>query len=387
MPSTRSASVACILLAISAFHVSSGAAAYAHSYKSTCLNTRSLAIARSSHCATDTVYLNSCLLTLTDGFDRSVLETCFANAGCSSAEAAAEAIRALEACAKGHGIFVDEENDAPVGELDNEIELRRRQNTLTVGNNEGNTAAQSAPPAANTGAANGRTTAAAAPPAAATTQARAQTTAAPAAQRTTVVVAQQTTDEAPSSTNEGVVFVTATAGDSESTSPANAITTTPLICLTTTTVSTTVCPISTEGPNAGRRGPCVSTTIEYPTCASGLLCRADAAGNPTCLRKINRLDAAGVIIAIVFAVAIATAVAGVCFLCCRERRQQRKLRAKMEAAAIVAAQQSASRYKHGPGARSVTPSGQTDRTPLMMAPAQIQGHQEYPENPFSDGRR
>lgn len=362
---SRSTATSAVVLLASCASLASAAAAAS---KSTCLNTRSLELAQLSSCG-DVVELNACFLALSDGFDRAVLEGCFVRAGCNGHDAEAEAFWTLRRCDGAGG------------------DLKRRQGG---GNGNGNGNADTSPAAGpTTGGGNAQTTA--------RQNTNARTTAPAAAPQTTAAPAPPTTADAQqtdqTTDDPNVVFVTQTADpdSASSTSQAdpNAQTTGPLVCLTTTTVSTTVCPVITAGPSKGQRGSCTSTFLTFPTCAAGLLCKADAAGNPTCMRINNSLDTAGIVIALFFAVAITATVAVLTFLCCRERRQQRKLRAKAEAAAIAAAAKEtsatagaavggSSRRPGTSGMRSVSanslvggqPQGHhSDRTPLMAAPS------------------
>ncbi|KAM7203856.1 hypothetical protein V8F20_003862 [Naviculisporaceae sp. PSN 640] len=111
----------------------------------------------------------------------------------------------------------------------------------------------------------------------------------------------------------------------------------PSPCFTMTDVPFTSCPVQSTGPDAGKtlRKGCVPTTQPSPVCVEGLICRSDNQGNPSCMRKQSSLGTAGTIIAIFFATAIAFAVFGVCFMCCRERREQKRLERQAEAASIA----------------------------------------------------
>ncbi|CAK7263563.1 hypothetical protein SEPCBS119000_000554 [Sporothrix epigloea] len=164
-------------------------------------------------------------------------------------------------------------------------------------------------------------------------------------------------------------------------------TTTPLVCLTPTTIPTTFCPVQTTGPNAGKTTlSCYSTIAVIPTCAAGLLCDVDSTtGQTTCMQKQSP-DAAGIVIAIVFAVGIVLAVSTMCFFCCRERRQDARL-AKAAEAAAIARQAAIDSKRPSAGVRNITggrsPS-RADVQPLMashsLPPAQQQRHQYAPHS-------
>ncbi|CAK7566435.1 MAG: hypothetical protein SEPTF4163_004381 [Sporothrix epigloea] len=163
--------------------------------------------------------------------------------------------------------------------------------------------------------------------------------------------------------------------------------TTPLICLTPTTIPTTVCPVQTTGPNAGKTTlSCYSTVAVIPTCAAGLLCDVDSTtGQTTCMQKQSP-DAAGIVIAIVFATGIVLAVSIMCFFCCRERRQDARL-AKAAEAAAIARQAAIDSKRPSAGVRNVTGGrspNRADAQPLMAsrspAPSQQQRHQYLPQS-------
>ncbi|KIH87109.1 hypothetical protein SPBR_08938 [Sporothrix brasiliensis 5110] len=158
--------------------------------------------------------------------------------------------------------------------------------------------------------------------------------------------------------------------------------TTSLICLTTTTVSTTVCPVQSTGPAAGKTTlSCFSTVALFPTCAAGLRCDTDSAlGETTCMKLENNPGAAGIVIAIVFASGLVIAVTTMCFFCCRERRQHSRM-AKAAEAAAIARQAAIDSKKPSAGVRNIGGGG--DAQPLMPPPHQHQQHQQSQYLPAS----
>ncbi|CAK7235537.1 hypothetical protein SCUCBS95973_009302 [Sporothrix curviconia] len=156
-----------------------------------------------------------------------------------------------------------------------------------------------------------------------------------------------------------------------------------LVCLTTTTISTTVCPVQSTGANAGKTTlSCFSTTALLPTCAAGLMCDTDnSSGETTCMKKQNDPGAAGIVIAIVFASGIVIAITTMCFFCCRERRQHARM-AKAAEAAAIARQAAIDSKRPSAAVRNVTggvSSGSNpDAQPLMGAQPMPPQHQYLP---------
>ncbi|KAK4040224.1 hypothetical protein C8A01DRAFT_35738 [Parachaetomium inaequale] len=109
----------------------------------------------------------------------------------------------------------------------------------------------------------------------------------------------------------------------------------PSPCFTDSTTDITTCPIQTTGPSSGKKLPCFPTTQTTPVCRDGLICQADAQGNPSCMYKHSSLAIDGIIISAVFAAAVVVSVFSICFLCCRERREHRRIERAAEAARIA----------------------------------------------------
>ncbi|WYZ42672.1 hypothetical protein EsH8_VI_000371 [Colletotrichum jinshuiense] len=114
---------------------------------------------------------------------------------------------------------------------------------------------------------------------------------------------------------------------------------TKLVCSTTTTKSTTLCPVVTTGAKKGKtiKEGCFPTQVAFATCAAGLLCRNDPGGNPSCMELNNTIYGGGIAVALFFAVVITGAIAMITFLCCRESKQKKRIAAKAEALAIAKA--------------------------------------------------
>jgi hypothetical protein len=110
-----------------------------------------------------------------------------------------------------------------------------------------------------------------------------------------------------------------------------------LECLATSTVKTSSCDIQTDR-GVLKTLTCVPTEVAKSACAPGLLCSMDSVGQTVCMKKHDSLDVGGIIIAIVFGVAIVVAITFLTFACCRERRHQKQLEARAEATALARAQ-------------------------------------------------
>ncbi|KAH6610071.1 hypothetical protein Trco_000091 [Trichoderma cornu-damae] len=110
-----------------------------------------------------------------------------------------------------------------------------------------------------------------------------------------------------------------------------------LECLATSTVQTSSCDIKTD-KGVLRTITCVPTEVAKSACAPGLMCSIDSVGHTVCMKKQDQLDVGGIIIAIIFGVAIVVAITFLTFACCRERRHQKQLEARAEATALARAQ-------------------------------------------------
>ncbi|KAL2267819.1 hypothetical protein VTJ83DRAFT_5096 [Remersonia thermophila] len=275
-----------------------------------CLYSRSAEFANTSPCG-DVAALSYCLSHL-DVFPTAVpseTERCFVWAGCTEAEAAAQAARVLGEC------------DHPT----NELKLIRRQFLAAEG--DASSAGSSLPAAVkDTQLLVGRAAAAAAGAAAAPFP-------------ITGVPRQPRAETLPTGS--------------------------PGQCFSQETTETTACPIITTGTESGRRGECVPTILVNEKCIEGLICAADARGNVNCMYKHSQLDLAGVILAIVFSTAIVVSIVAICFMCCRERSQHRKMERAAEAARIAKeAKAQATAAAKRPGA-AVTQQPNVEGQPLM----------------------
>ena len=93
----------------------------------------------------------------------------------------------------------------------------------------------------------------------------------------------------------------------------------------------------TEGKKT-RTGECHPSQADESSCSPGLFCTHDASGKDVCMDLHDSLDTGGVIVSIVFAVAIVIGIGALTFMCCKERREHKRMAAKAEATALARAQ-------------------------------------------------
>ncbi|KAJ6445450.1 srpk [Purpureocillium lavendulum] len=149
------------------------------------------------------------------------------------------------------------------------------------------------------------------------------------------------------------------------------------LCFTTSTTTTTSCPLTTSGKHVLTQ-TCFPTAVPASECKKDLMCTIDSNNEDICMHRRDALDIGGIIIAIVFAVLITLGLGTLTFLCCKDRREQKRLAAKAEAVALARAQTKKKR-------------AQEQRTPLMQqqqtlggAGAGGPGSGRGSPNPFND---
>ncbi|KAL2159504.1 hypothetical protein VTH06DRAFT_2509, partial [Thermothelomyces fergusii] len=167
----------------------------------------------------------------------------------------------------------------------------------------------------------------------------------------------------------------------------------PSPCFTDVTSSSTSCTIKTGGPS-GKEMSCFPVVIATPRCRDGLICTSDAHGNPSCMYKHSRLETDGIVIAIFFASSIVVSIVSVCFLCCRERAEHRRLERAAEAARIAKeakTQATVAAKRPGPGVTGAASGAAVEGQPLMYqgggAGPSSPSPQQQPfaaGNPFTD---
>ncbi|EQK97791.1 hypothetical protein OCS_06495 [Ophiocordyceps sinensis CO18] len=139
-------------------------------------------------------------------------------------------------------------------------------------------------------------------------------------------------------------------------------------CFTTSVFDTTICELTTNRAGRLRTGSCHPTPTTASACRPSLLCTTDTSNNDVCMVRRDDLDTGGVVLAALFGALVALAIVALAFLCCRDRRQQKRFAAKAEALALARAH------------TLKRPARQDARTPLMR---QQEGAPGSP-NPFQD---
>lgn len=97
---------------------------------------------------------------------------------------------------------------------------------------------------------------------------------------------------------------------------------------------------------------CVKTTTKTMVCAQGNMCMTDNSGNNICMYRKDSMTTGGAVVSIFLAVVLAVTVATLFFLCCKDKRDAKRARAKSEAAAIA----KANAVSSGPSVRETTRS-------------------------------
>lgn len=77
----------------------------------------------------------------------------------------------------------------------------------------------------------------------------------------------------------------------------------------------------------------VSTTVSV--CQETNICLVDKQGNNLCLVRDDNLGTSGTIVSVFLGAVVAVTITTLIFLCCRDKKAQKRMRAKMEAAAIA----------------------------------------------------
>ncbi|KAK4151785.1 hypothetical protein C8A00DRAFT_35546 [Chaetomidium leptoderma] len=257
-----------------------------------CLHTRSRELAVAASCG-DEGSLNYCFSQIPVPTQPEALspelEHCLVSAGCTPAESQIEALWVLKQC------------DNPSSDL----RRGRRQTSLEESDDD------ASPPAAAAAAAAKDPMIGARNPLPAITAA--------------MHLPRQ--DNTPGATTTPAAAAAAAADADQLTSPSP--------CFTDVTTDTTTCPVQTTGPDAGKKLPCFPTVLTSARCRDGLICQFDSQGSPSCMFNHSTPPIEGIIIAAVFASAVALGVCSICFLCCRERRAHRRTERAAEAARIA----------------------------------------------------
>ncbi|KAL7628039.1 hypothetical protein AAE478_002235 [Parahypoxylon ruwenzoriense] len=161
-------------------------------------------------------------------------------------------------------------------------------------------------------------------------------------------------------------------------------------CSTQTLVQTSSCPIQSTGTESGRTLPCFQTEVATQVCAAENICMKDNFGIDTCMRRKDTLDTSAIIVTIFLAICFASSFATLIFLCCREKRNERKLRARKEAAAIAkaSAADAANASVAAAAAAAAAAAGPApSHVPPRLPSPGVGGPAGGVSNPFADGSR
>ncbi|KAK4146573.1 uncharacterized protein C8A04DRAFT_9595 [Dichotomopilus funicola] len=165
----------------------------------------------------------------------------------------------------------------------------------------------------------------------------------------------------------------------------------PSPCFTDTTTEFTSCPTQSTGTDAGKKLSCFLAVMATPRCRDGVICKSDAQGNPSCMWKNSSLGLDGIIISAIFAGAIAVSIIAICFMCCRERSEHRRIERAAEAARIAKEAKTQATVAGKRAGQSVTGgvSGPAVEGQPLMSQGVPHGGPPSPGlqggNPFSDG--
>ncbi|KAF4461490.1 hypothetical protein FALBO_11717 [Fusarium albosuccineum] len=139
-------------------------------------------------------------------------------------------------------------------------------------------------------------------------------------------------------------------------------------CFTTGETETESCPLTTKDGKTQTK-TCFNTKVTTSKCSDDVICTLDSNNNDICMVK-QEMGTAGIIIAICFAAALALMMGYLTFMCCRDKKEQKRLAAKAETVAL---------------ARAATKKQRAaQRQPLIR---NASGQSNPGSNPFQDGNR
>ncbi|KAK6067342.1 hypothetical protein SCUP234_04018 [Seiridium cupressi] len=247
-----------------------------------CLKSRATELAVESLCG-DKRHLLRCFQKAPEDALQDTIEECLVNAGCAHKAAVSEASYLITFC-----------NGEPV-------ELKRRERDALAARD---------------------TTAASVASADSTTTTEAATTTTTTG--TSAVSKRTTADTTATSTTAATT--TATTGTTAATTAGATISGTDCSSASVTTVSSC---------DATNQYDCSMVETTTSVCKSDLFCTEDTSGNNLCMTRQDGMTLSGTIVAVFLAIVVTAIVASIVFLCCRDRKEQKRMRARAEAAAIA----------------------------------------------------
>ncbi|TVY25793.1 hypothetical protein LHYA1_G004554 [Lachnellula hyalina] len=205
----------------------------------------------------------------------------------------------------------------------------------------------------------------------ATTATTAASTTASAASSTTSTDSTSGTSTTASSTSTGGTSTTSSASSTSSGSSSSSNS-----CSVTKFVSTSAC----SKPSGAKKSTCSSVTMTTSTCAPGLLCFPTYLPSGACMKRDAPLTTSGIVVAIVFGVAITAVIISIIIVSMHARRKAK--RAQINAAMVSGSLGKSAADDEGPAPYRI--GGASDATPLITPgggrseQTQYAGaHQEY----------
>ncbi|KAF3009059.1 hypothetical protein E8E14_006629 [Neopestalotiopsis sp. 37M] len=170
-----------------------------------------------------------------------------------------------------------------------------------------------------------------------------------------------TTDSASSTTTDASTVSTGTVAKRTDTTT-TAATTTAATTTAATTTSSNSCSTSSKTKvsacDSDNEYNCSMVETETLVCIASYYCDTDTEGNSLCMVRQDGLTTSGAIVSIFLAVCVTGIIAVITFLCCRDRKEAKRNRARAEAAAIAKANAPSK-----PAARSVSQRTTGDAQP------------------------
>ncbi|KAI1467594.1 uncharacterized protein F4812DRAFT_401917 [Daldinia caldariorum] len=151
-------------------------------------------------------------------------------------------------------------------------------------------------------------------------------------------------------------------------------------CSSVTVVPTSVCPIQSTGTASGKTLPCFDTQATATVCKAENLCSTDKDGNHLCMLRKDSLDTGEIVMTIILATVFGLGFATLLFFCVRDKADQRKRRARAEAAAI--AKTAAVNKTPNPFASSAAVDEHSAILPKREPSAASGGHNPFVDAPY-----
>lgn len=159
---------------------------------------------------------------------------------------------------------------------------------------------------------------------------------------TTATTATTTTDTASTTTTETSSGTSTIAKRTDTTTTAGTTTTattagTTSAATTANTSCSTASKTKVSACDSDNEYNCSMTESETMVCIATKYCDTDSEGNALCMDRQDGLTTSGAIVTIFLAVCLVGIISTIFFLCCRDRKEQKRNHARAEAAAIAKA--------------------------------------------------